>query len=161
MGHYHVRRSDRELATPEQLDSVLRRGRFATIAMISHDEPYAVTLSYGFDAPGRALYFHLARKGRKVDALAADARVCATVVIDGGYEPGACEHHYESVVITGRMRVVGDPDEARHGMRVLLAHLEEDPDTLWEKHDLGGDKVYERMSVARLDIAEITGKAGS
>lgn len=161
MARYHVRRSDRELTDPVGLDSVLRRGRYAAIAMCHDGAPYVVTLSYGYDRDARALYFHLAREGRKVDALAADPRVCATIVVDGGYVPGACEHRYESVVIEGTMRVLSDADERRHGMRVLLAHLEEEPEAVWARSDLGGDVVYERMSVARLDIASMTGKAGS
>jgi nitroimidazol reductase NimA-like FMN-containing flavoprotein (pyridoxamine 5'-phosphate oxidase superfamily) len=161
MERYHVRRADRELTEQSDLGSILRRGRFTTIAMCQDGEPYLVTLSYGHDADARALYFHLSREGRKVDALGADPRVCATVVIDGGYEQGACKHHYESVVMTGTMRVVDDPDERRHGMRILLGHLEDGPDAVWKRNKLDQDVVYERMSVARLDIETITGKAGS
>jgi uncharacterized protein len=161
MTRYHVRRSDREITEPAEIDSVLRRGRFAAVAMCHDGAPYVVTLSYGFDAPRRALYFHVARAGRKLDALAADPRVCATVVIDGGYEPGACKHHYESVVIDGRMTLVTDIEEARHGMGVLTAHLEEEPAPVWERNGLDGDEAYMRVHIARLDIEHATGKAGS
>lgn len=161
MARYHVRRADREVTDPAAIESILRRGRYVTIAMCHDGEPYVVTLSYGHDAEAGALYFHLAPAGRKLDAIAGDPRVCATVIVDGGYEQGACKHHYESVVITGTMRLVDDPEERRHGMRVLTAHLEEDPASVWERNRLDGDKVYQRMSVARLDIAEITAKAGS
>ena len=161
MERHHIRRGDRELTEATDVEGVLRRGRFAAVAMCHKGEPYVVTLSYGYDAAERALYFHVAPEGRKLDAIAGDPRVCATVVIDGGYERGACEHHYESVVITGTMRLVDSDGERRHGMRVLLNHLEDDPEPLWERHCLDGDEVYRRMSVARLDIGEITGKAGS
>jgi nitroimidazol reductase NimA-like FMN-containing flavoprotein (pyridoxamine 5'-phosphate oxidase superfamily) len=161
MERYHIRRSDRELTDATDIESVLRRGRFAAVAMCHEGEPYVVTLSYGYDPPARALYFHVAPEGRKLDAIAEDPRVCATVVIDGGYERGACKHHYESVVITGTMRLVDDAEERRHGMRVLLGHLEDDPERMWKRHQLEGDEIFGRMSVARLDIGELTGKAGS
>ena len=161
MSVYHVRRTDRELTDPTSIASVLRRGRFATVAMCHEGEPYLVTLSYGYDADANALYFHVAKEGRKLDAIAADPHVCATVVIDGGYEQGVCEHHYESVVLRGSMRLVVDPAERRSGMRVLVTHLEDDPELVWTHDRLDGDTVYERMLVARLDIDEITGKAGS
>jgi uncharacterized protein len=161
MTTYDVRRNDRELTDPTAIASVLRRGRFATVAMCQEGEPYLVTLSYGHDTDANALFFHMAKGGRKLDAIAADPRVCATVVIDGGYEQGGCKHHYESVVLRGTMRLVDDPAERRRGMRVLLAHLEDDPEEVWEHNRLEGDTVYERVSVARLDIDEITGKAGS
>jgi nitroimidazol reductase NimA-like FMN-containing flavoprotein (pyridoxamine 5'-phosphate oxidase superfamily) len=161
MAPFHVRRTDREITDEAGLASILQRGKYAVVAMCHDGEPYLVTLSYGYDADRRALYFHVAAEGRKLDAIAADPRVCATVVIDNGYEAGACKHHYESVVLTGRMALVTDPDEQRAGMRVLLAHLEADPDPVWERNKLDLDAPWKRMGVVRLDIEHVTGKAGS
>jgi nitroimidazol reductase NimA-like FMN-containing flavoprotein (pyridoxamine 5'-phosphate oxidase superfamily) len=161
MATYHVKRTDRELTDAEALRSVLSRGRFATISMCHDGEPYVVTLSYGWDEAANALFSHVALEGRKLDAIAADPRVCATVIIDGGYEQGQCKHNYESVVFTGRMSVVSDLDEARAGMRVLMNHLENDPDAVWERNRLDNDAMFDRMRIVRLDIGELTGKAGS
>jgi len=63
-------------------------------------------------------------------------------------------------VLTGRMSLVDDPDEARHGMRILLGHLEDEPGAVWERQALDAPETWRRLSVARLDIEEITGKAG-
>jgi nitroimidazol reductase NimA-like FMN-containing flavoprotein (pyridoxamine 5'-phosphate oxidase superfamily) len=127
-----------------------------------HDgEPYVVTLSYGYDAERNALYFHVAKKGRKLDAIETDPRVCATVIVDGGYEQDACKHHYESIVIEGCMTVVASLEEARHGMDVLVGHLEVDPGPVWERNGLAGDEAYRRVHILRLDIEHVTGKAGS
>jgi nitroimidazol reductase NimA-like FMN-containing flavoprotein (pyridoxamine 5'-phosphate oxidase superfamily) len=161
VSRYHLRRTDRELTDPDALDEVLRRGSFVTLGLVQDGAPYVVSLSYGFDETRRALYFHLATEGRKLDAIAADPRVCATVVIDGGYRKGECKHDYESVVIDGLMSIVDDAAERRHGMRVLIGRLEGDPATMWETHGLEGDEPYIRMRIARLDIEAITGKAGS
>jgi len=161
MSRYHVLRADRELTDPAAIAGILRRGKYATIAMVHDGEPYLVTLSYGWDESANALFFHMAQAGRKVDALAADPRVCATVVIDGGYVDGECKHRYESVVMTGTMRVLTDAEEARAGMRALIGALEGDSDPLWSRFKLDGQKHWERMFIARLDIESITGKAGS
>ncbi|HEY5506738.1 MAG TPA: pyridoxamine 5'-phosphate oxidase family protein [Coriobacteriia bacterium] len=161
MPQYHVRRDDRELTAPAELAHILESGRFATIAMCQDGEPYLVTLSYGYDAEQRAMFFHVAPEGRKLDALASDPHVCATVILDLGYEPGRCKHNYRSVVLTGTMSLVTDLDEARAGMRVLVGHLEDDPQAVWEQNRLDDDATFDRMRVARLDIDEMTGKAGS
>jgi nitroimidazol reductase NimA-like FMN-containing flavoprotein (pyridoxamine 5'-phosphate oxidase superfamily) len=158
---YHLRRADRELTEPESLSEILRGGKYVTIAMVHGGEPYLVTLSYGWDPSANALYFHMAKAGRKIDAISADPRVCATVIADGGYVPGKCEHPYASVVMTGTMRVLTDPAEARAGMRALIGALEGDSDPLWARYNLDGEKQWGRMSIARLDIETITGKAGS
>jgi nitroimidazol reductase NimA-like FMN-containing flavoprotein (pyridoxamine 5'-phosphate oxidase superfamily) len=161
MVDYHVLRTDRELTDPAALESILVRGRFATLGFCQDGGPYVVTLSYGYDSERRALYFHAAKAGRKVDAIAADPRACATIVIDGGYEQGACKHNYESVVMTGLMTLVADLDEKRHGMHVLTAHLETDPTAVREHNRLDGDEVYKRLNILRFDIRTLTGKAGS
>ena len=160
MARFHLRRTDRELTDPEALVSVLERGKFAAIAMCHDGEPYVVTLSYGYDEARNALYFHMATAGRKLEAIAADPRVCATVVMDGGYQKGGCKHRYESVVLMGRMSVVDDPEEARHGMRTLITHLEDDPDEVWERQALDREETWNRLKIGRLDIEEILGKAG-
>lgn len=161
MSDYHVRRTDREIVDVNALDSILRRGRFASIALCQDGAPYVVTLSYGYDIEHRALYFHTATAGRKIDAIAADPRACATIVIDGGYEQGACKHNYESVVMGGRMSVIGDLAEQRHAMRVLTGHLEDEPGAVRDRNRLDGDEVYGRVLMLRFDIETVTGKAGS
>jgi len=160
MNSYHVRRTDRAITDPEAIVSILKRGQFTTISMVHDGEPYLVTLSYGYDEAANALFFHTGVEGRKLDAIKADPRVCATVIIDGGYAQTKCEHAYESVVFTGRMSLVTDLDEARAGMRVLLGHLEDEPQGVWDRNRLDSDTRYDRMRVARLDIEHITGKAG-
>jgi nitroimidazol reductase NimA-like FMN-containing flavoprotein (pyridoxamine 5'-phosphate oxidase superfamily) len=158
---YHLKRADRELTEPEDIARILRDGKYATIAMVHDGEPYLVTLSYGWDPTANALFFHMAQSGRKIDALAADPRVCATVIADGGYVVGQCKHEYRSVVMTGTIRVLTDPAEARAGMRVLIGALEDEIDPLWARYNLDGEKQWGRLSIARLDIEAITGKAGS
>jgi uncharacterized protein len=155
-----MRRIDRAITDAEQLTSILRRGKYATVAMCHNAEPYLVTLSYGYDVERNALYFHMATAGRKQEAILEDPHVCASIVIDGGYQEGECRHVYESVVLTGRMAMVEDHDEARYGMKVLLGHLEGDPDAVWERQALDAEETWRRLRVARLDIEEMTGKAG-
>ena len=46
-------------------------------------------------------------------------------------------------------------------MRVLVGHLEDDPQAVWDRNNLDSDATFDRMRVARLDIVEMTGKAGS
>lgn len=157
MPTYHMRRTEREILDRGELERVLRSQRYMAVAMCRHGEPYVVTLSYGYSADERALYFHCARDGLKLDFLRENPRVCATAVEDLGYKEGECAHAYRSLVVRGEMRVVEDRAGKAHGLRVLLAHQEEDPlDT--EGRLLPDDAAYERVTVLRLDIAEITGK---
>ncbi len=160
MPQYHLQnRPNRELKQESEIDSILKRGKFAVIAMCRDNEPYVVTLSYGYDVEEKSLYFHCALQGLKLDFLRSNKSVCATVIDDGGYVPGACEHEYKSVVLWGDMRIVSDLEEKKYGMRILLHHLEDEELVIKEKI-LKTENYYSKMEILRLDIKQIHGKAG-
>ena len=92
--------------------------------------------------------------------LAANPRVCATVIIDGGYVDGKCEHNYKSVVIRGIMSLVTDGAAKSHGLGILLAHLETDPAPILEEQ-LPNPEAVAKVPVLKLDIEEMTGKRDS
>lgn len=95
--------------------------------MCSGNKPYIVTLSYGYDSKTNSLYFHCSPQGLKLDFIKANSLVCATVIEDGGYVVDECGHNYRIVVFWGKMKIVPDNDEKKHGMKVLLNHLENKP----------------------------------
>jgi nitroimidazol reductase NimA-like FMN-containing flavoprotein (pyridoxamine 5'-phosphate oxidase superfamily) len=156
---YHMNRQDKEISERNGLLDIIRRGRYATIAMCRGNEPYVVTLNYGFDEDGNALYFHCALQGLKMDFIRSNANVCATVVQDMGYKTGECDQAYRSVVLWGTMHVVESPGEKKRAIEVLLNHLEDDPAEVRER-SLKSNDAYEKVGVLRLDIEEMTGKQG-
>jgi nitroimidazol reductase NimA-like FMN-containing flavoprotein (pyridoxamine 5'-phosphate oxidase superfamily) len=156
---YHVRRSEREITDRAKLVEVLRAGRYAVLSMCRDDEPYVVTLNYGY-APGEeALYFHCAHEGQKLDFIRCNSLVCGTVIEDRGYIQGECAHAYRTVVFRGEMHVVEALDEKKHAMDVMLTHLEDDPDEVRQKQ-LREDAAYDRLEILRLDLEDVTGKQG-
>jgi uncharacterized protein len=159
MRRYHMNKVEREIADPAVMEEILKQGKYAVIALSSSDLPYIVTLSYGYDADRKALYFHTAHRGVKLDYLRANPNVCATVIEDRGYIMGECAHGYRSVVLYGKLLEVEGLDEKKHGMDVMLCHLEENPDAV-KKRSLKDDQAYARAAILRLDIDEMTGKAG-
>ncbi len=157
-----MRRTDRAIEDAERIEQILRSARYATIALADGDEPYVVTLSCGYDPELRRLCFHVAPEGRKLDIVERNPRACATVVVDHGYTEGACEHPFESVVMTGRMRLLDDRDDELAAMRTLVLQLEgeENLPVVWERNKLDGDKVWNRMNALVFEIEELTAKQG-
>ena len=156
---YHMQKKEREIKNRERLIDILRHGKYTTIAMCRNNEPYVVTLNYGFDEGENALYFHCAQKGLKLEFLDDTPEVCATVIHDKGYKKGKYAHSYRSVIFWGKMTVVDDMEEKKHGLDILLSHLEEEPDRL-KKRLLKDDKSYASLGVLKLEISRITGKQG-
>ena len=160
MSKYHMKKVEREITDKEELENILRNGKYAVISMCRNNEPYIVTLSYGYDENKKSLYFHSAKAGLKIDFIKENPKVCATVIEDGGYLKGECEHKYASVVFWGSMYVVDDLVEKKHALSSMIDHLEEVPEPV-KARLLKNDSVYEGVGILRLDINEITGKKGS
>jgi len=160
MTKYHMRKMDREITDQDELAGILRNGKYAVISMCRNNEPYIVTLSYGYDEGKNSLYFHSAKTGLKFDFIKENPRVCATVIDDGGYLKGECEHKYASLVFWGDMHEVLDLEEKKHALTRMIEHLEEVPEPV-KLRLLKNDSVYEGVGILRLDIKELTGKKGS
>ena len=160
MGKYHLtHKKEREITDQDEIRRILHGGKYAAIAMCRDNEPYVVTMSYGYDETKNALYFHCAGLGLKMDFLAANKNVCATVVEDMGYAAGECSHHYNSAVFWGKMSVVESLEEKIHGLSVMIDQLEEHPGRRKEEVAQYKDE-FDGVKILRLDIQDITGKHG-
>jgi nitroimidazol reductase NimA-like FMN-containing flavoprotein (pyridoxamine 5'-phosphate oxidase superfamily) len=160
MQQYHVQnRPDRALKSDSEIKEILKNGKFVVISMCRDNEPYIVTLSYGYDEINNSLYFHCSTFGLKLEFLNNNSKVCATVIEDGGYATNECAHNYRTVVFWGNMSIVTDQKERTHGMSVLINHLEYDPAVISNMLSKS-EASYSRMEVLKLDIIEIHGKAG-
>ena len=160
MKKYHLQnRPNREITSIEAIQSILRKGKFVTLSLCRDNEPYIVTLSYGFDKENNALYFHTAKKGLKLEFIKANPLVCGTVIEDGGYIMDECGHAYQSVVFWGKIASVDSMEEKQAGMQILLNHLEEKQSVIKAKM-LKSDEFYSKMEILRLDIGHVHGKAG-
>lgn len=160
MKQYHLHnRPNRELTDKSDIDRILKEGKFAVISMCRDNEPYVVSLSYGYDSANETLYFHCAKKGLKLDFLDSNKNVCATVIKDKGYVIDECGHEYESVVFWGAMEIVNDLQDKKNGMCILLHHLEE-KDSIIKDKLLKSDEFYSKVEILKLRIKQIHGKAG-
>lgn len=157
MDHHHPKRVRNEILDEAEIQELLQGGNHITVAMCRKDEPYIVTLSYGYDRETRCLYFHCANKGDKLDVLRDNPRVCATIIKDNGYLPGKCDHDYETLVLRGDMVIIEALEEKKHALLVLLNHLEKDPAPILERN-IKSDDSYKAVTMLRLDPESVIGK---
>ncbi len=154
-----MNKTEKEITNKDDFTEILKQGKFTTIALCRNNEPYIVTMNYGFDESKNALYFHCSQKGLKIDFINENSIVCATVIDDKGYKMGECDHGFQSIVFWGKLEIVENLDEKKHALNVLLNHLEDNPEPIKERN-LKQDKIYEKLCILRLKIIEITGKKG-
>ncbi len=157
MAYHGMKKAEKEIDSLEENRKILKKGRFAVIALSSMDEPYIVTLSYGFAEEPDRLYFHTAMEGLKLKIMEENPKCAATVIEDLGYIHGECSHKFRSVVLFGKISPVETLQEKKFGMRTMFHHLEKDPDAMNERF-LSKDSAYSRLMVLRLDVEGMRGK---
>ncbi len=159
MERYHLRRSDKELKDPEEIENVLSKVRIMTVACCMEDEPYLFTVDFAWDPQARNLWFHCATEGRKMDILKANPRVCVTMVEDRGYIQGECDHAYRSLLMEGKAQMVTDLSEKRRGLELLVRKHEPEPESVLARF-APSDEAVRKVGIMRISVETITGKQG-
>jgi nitroimidazol reductase NimA-like FMN-containing flavoprotein (pyridoxamine 5'-phosphate oxidase superfamily) len=73
--HFH-NRTNREITDKESIADILKKGKYATLSLCRNNEPYIVTLSYGYDKESEYMYFHCATEGLKIDFIKSNPNIC-------------------------------------------------------------------------------------
>jgi len=154
---HHPRRKDKEILDREEIVRILTEGKYAVIGMANGDDPYIVTLSYGYDAELDRLYFHCATKGEKLERIARNPKVCATIIEDRGYLHGKCSHAYATLIIRGAMELVADLEEKKRALIVMLNHLEKEPAPILARN-IKNDASYDTVTILKLELSDVSGK---
>jgi nitroimidazol reductase NimA-like FMN-containing flavoprotein (pyridoxamine 5'-phosphate oxidase superfamily) len=159
MERYHLRRSDKELSDPEEIEQVLASVRVMTVACCLEDKPYLFTVDFVWEPQARQLWFHCAAEGRKMDILKTNPRVCVTIVEDGGYIEGECDHAYRSLILEGQAHVVTDLAEKHRGLELLVRKHEPQPETVLARF-AGDEEAVRKVEIVRITVDAISGKQG-
>jgi nitroimidazol reductase NimA-like FMN-containing flavoprotein (pyridoxamine 5'-phosphate oxidase superfamily) len=154
---YHPKRVRNEILDSNEIEDIILCSNHITLALCSNDVPYIVTMSYGYDRDRKYLYFHCAKKGDKLDYIEKNENGCGTIIIDNGYLKKQCDHNYKSLVIRGKINKVEDLEEKKHGLQILLNHLEEDPKPIFERN-IKNDESYGKVTILRLSMESVIGK---
>ncbi|MHB8846339.1 MAG: pyridoxamine 5'-phosphate oxidase family protein [Nitrospirota bacterium] len=153
-----MRRHEKEIHDRKVVDNLLGRstvGRLGTMGLDGYPRIKPLNFAY----VDRAVYFHSAREGEKIDDIRRDSKVCFEVdlpiayVKGGQADPCSAAYLYQSVIIYGKAALVLDETERR------MALLE-----LMRKYQPGGgygafpDARLAITAVVRIDIETMTGK---
>lgn len=152
-----MRRKDRQVNGMEEMHQIISRCQVCHLALSEpNGQPYALALNFGYQpGPAPTLYFHCARQGRKLDLIRANPKAAFILDRELGLTTGAmaCDWgmDYESIMGSGIMTIVSDPQERKAGLDVIMAHYG-NPSPDYSPQSL------EHTTVLKLTIAEMTGK---
>ncbi len=137
----------------QETDRVLAQAMRGVLAVHGEDGyPYAFPMDFLY-LDGK-LYFHCAKVGHKLDALAADSRASFCVMDEGYRREGEWALNIKSVVIFGRVSEVSDLGRARDIARRLGLKYHPTPESV----EVELEKALDRVLILEMTVDHITGK---
>ncbi len=137
----------------EDVQSVLRDAQVCRLGLALEGEPYVVPLVFGHQDD--AVYLHSGLRGRKLEVLRRNDRVCLEFETDVEIVPAAqaCRWavNYRSVIAFGRAAILDDPEEKAHGLNVMMRHYS---GRSWAF----SEQALARTTVVRVDVESATYK---
>jgi uncharacterized protein len=142
-----MRRNEKQIADRGAIDAIIHSSDVCRLALCRDNQPYLVPLSFGYD--GRALFFHTAVEGRKIDYFRANNRVCFEFergVRLKADEQRACKWSiaFESVIGDGIIEELTDPEAKRNGLNQIMRHYS------------GKEWDFDSNALARTRVWEVT-----
>jgi nitroimidazol reductase NimA-like FMN-containing flavoprotein (pyridoxamine 5'-phosphate oxidase superfamily) len=152
-----MRRKDRQITGRDEIEEIIKSSDVCRIALTDDNIPYIVTMNFGYMGGEKpCFYFHSAKEGRKIDMIRKNGYVCFE--LDTGHElysgDKGCDWgmRFSSVVGYGNISIVDDLTEKISGLDCIMAHYADTGSFIYEKN------IFDRTTVIRLDIEEMTGK---
>ena len=146
-----MRRYDHKMP-PEEAEAFLGKAEVLRLGMTDDDGPYVVPVNFGY-ADGR-IYVHGPGQGRRLDAIAADPRVCFEVdecEIIAADRPCGFTARFKSVIGYGRAYMLVSAEEKRAGLDVIMRQYGSTGDGI-------PDVTLRQTTVVAIDIESMEGK---
>jgi nitroimidazol reductase NimA-like FMN-containing flavoprotein (pyridoxamine 5'-phosphate oxidase superfamily) len=137
----------------EDTIAVMNRCTNGILACLGDDDyPYAVPLSYVYH--NGKIYFHCAKAGHKVDAIAKNPKVSFAVVDEDTIVSAEYTTYFRSVIAFGKARIV-EGDEWIDAFKALVEKYSGDQPEEAKTKEIAGCK---QSHIVAIDVEHITGK---
>ena len=142
---------------PEQIRHILDSGKVLHLGLSVNDEPYVVPMNYGYTMEDGKLviYLHSAVKGKKLEMVRTNPRVCFNIDCDRmpfeGRVPCQYGMVYSSILGRGTAALVEDPEDKMEAMSILMK-------TQTGKDFTFNERLVSIVTVIRIDVTEYTAK---
>ncbi len=141
---------------PEPLcEAVLKAATSGVLAVEGDDGyPYALPLNFVFD--GDKIYFHCGKEGHKIDAVRRNPKASFCVIAQDRIVPEQYTSLYRSVIVFGKVRILGEAEEKRAAIEKLTAKYA--PKIEAEARRAAIDSGMSGLCMLALDIQHMSGK---
>ena len=151
-----LRRADKEIKDPREVEAVLREAEVGRLGTCVDGRPYVVPLSFAYRDGG--ILFHGAAEGKKMRDIARNPRVCFEVDVAEllpSENPCNFNFRYRSVIANGTARVIEDEEGRIEDLKLIV---EKYAPGMGDR--LGVDEVerFKNLTVVEITIDEMVGK---
>lgn len=140
-----------------RVHEILDEGFLCHVGFTVDAQPFVIPTLYA--RYGDVLYVHGSAVSRMIKSLAQEVEVCVTVTLVDAYVLARSAFHhsmnYRSVVVLGRARLVGDPQEKLEALRLITNHIVPDR---WEEVREPNELEMRQTSVLALPLEEVSAK---
>ena len=149
-----MRRFKQQISEEECIRLLKEQPRGVLSVLGDDGYPYGIPLDHWYSEKDNKLYFHCAKVGHKLDAIAACDKVGYCVMDEGYRKDGEWALNINSVVVFGRMRIVEDEDKKWEICTNLVRKFTDDEEYLHKELT----NAFPRVCCLELTIEHMTGK---
>ena len=150
----HEMRRKRQQLSAEECKRILDAASSGVLALLDSDGfPYAVPMSFARE--GDSLWFHSAKRGHKVSAIASCDQASLCVIEQDEVVPEQFTTYFRSVIAFGHVRIVEDEGARRHALELLADKYS--PGLMAER-DEEIARFGSQAAIVELSIERLTGK---
>ena len=148
-----MRRHEKEINDQAEIEEVINNSLVCRLAVADENRPYIVPVSFGYE--NMIFYFHGAKKGKKLDILKKNLRVC--IELDTGAEivrnskPCLFGMNYKSVIAFGNVSFIDEPKEKKQALNIIMKKYS-------GREFLFDEAMLKATEVFMVKIHEMTGK---
>ena len=147
-------RRKKQLLSEQETLRVLEEGKTGIVGVLG-DDGYPYTVPINYVSLEDKIYFHSAKKGHKVDAIAKEPKVSMTVVEKDDVVSREFTTYFRSIQLFGKAYVVEDEAERNVAFRALC---EKFSGADMDRYEEIMSKEAAAAAIVRIDIEHITGK---
>ena len=148
-----MRKKEKEITEKAVIEAIITKSLVCRLALSDDNSPYIVPLCFGYN--DKVLYFHGSQKGKKIDIIKKNPKVCFE--FDTDIEiievEDACRWsmQYKSVIGFGNAVILKDTEEKRKALDIIMSQYS---DGTFEFDD----SILKKTAVIKVEIGSMTGK---
>jgi len=148
---------NRPLTFKPELEAIIKKCDFCSLSMVDQDNsPYVLHMNFGYLEDN--IYFHASQKGKKIDILKNNPKVCIAFSTDHELryvnEEVACSWgmKYRSILAYGKVEFIEDMQEKEQVLKIIMANYTD------SEFSFNAPAVFE-VCVFKVSIEKLDGRA--